>query len=52
MKSKKINKKVLKELLKAIIDNDFNNIKKIEFGECEYMGKYIVGVNYMWRGED
>ena len=38
MKSKKINKKVLKELLKAIIDNDFNNIKKIEFGECEYMG--------------
>ena len=52
MKSEKINKKVLKGLLKAIIDNDFNNIKKIEFGKYEDTGKDIINAGYMWRGED
>ena len=31
--SEEIDKKILKGLFKAITDNNFNNIKKIEFGE-------------------
>ena len=33
--SEEIDKKILKGLFKAITDNNFNNIKKIEFGEYE-----------------
>ena len=41
MKSEKINKKILKVLFKAITDNNFNNIKKIEFGEYKDTGENL-----------
>ena len=41
--SEEIDKKILKGLFKAITDNNFNNIKKIEFGEYEDTEKDLRG---------